>query len=221
MTTQASEVSISVSFPLSTESDNFSIDWGDGKKFNMDNTTFISPYFDYVAYNFEHSYSDVSEHHITITGDNIVLLDCPKNQLTTLNVSNYHELRGLSCWENQLTTLDLSKNTALGHLNCNWNQLTSLDVSRHTELWGLFCSWNQLKNINVSLQNTVLDRLECDNNQLPTYALNDLFRSLHGNIVRYTKHSGTIPDFLLVIHDNPGTNDCDVSIAQKKGWVVR
>ena len=61
-------------------------------------------------------------------------LDCPGNQLTSLNVSKNTALKELRCNSNKLTSLDVSKNTALTYLDCGGNQLTSLDVSKNTAL---------------------------------------------------------------------------------------
>ena len=73
MTTQASKVSISFQIPKSAGSDNFAIDWGDGKISNIDDFSFHepNPYSDVNGYIFEHSYSVASEHRITFTGGNI------------------------------------------------------------------------------------------------------------------------------------------------------
>ena len=40
-------------------------------------------------------------------------LDCPINQLSTLDVSHNTSLTSLNCFNNQLTSLDVSHNTAL------------------------------------------------------------------------------------------------------------
>ena len=95
----------------------------------------------------------------------LTMLDCGRNQLTSLDVSKNTALQGLGCNENQLTSLDLSKNTALTVLYCNENQLTSLDVSGCTALTYLFCNENQLTSLDVS-GCTELIYLYCFNNQL-------------------------------------------------------
>ena len=57
------------------------------------------------------------------------VLDCYKNRLTELDLSQNTVLRELYCYENQLTELDLSHNPALKWLYCSNNQLTELEVS--------------------------------------------------------------------------------------------
>ena len=124
---------------------------------------------------------------VTIRGD-VFFLECDKNQLTALDVSqntaltrlycNSNHLKALdvskntaltklSCGLNPLTALDVSKNTALTSLTCSYNQLTALDVSKNTALTDLYCHKNQLTTLNVS-KNTALTRLFCFNNQLTT-----------------------------------------------------
>ena len=84
-------------------------------------------------------------------------LECHRNLLTSLDVSNNTALEYLECGYNQLTSLDVSKNTALAYLYCYENQLTSLDVSNNTALEYLECGYNHLETLTISEshQNTV------------------------------------------------------------------
>jgi hypothetical protein len=70
----------------------------------------------------------------------------------------------------------------------------------------LICSNNQLTALDMS-SNTALMVLICFNNQLTADALNALFRSLP-----------TVGTNEINIWNNPGTGDCDRSIATAKGW---
>ena len=243
MTTQSSEVYFYLQFTSGT--DNLIIDWGDGEGNKTYATT--SSYSDYCYLNVFHSYSGGSEHHITITGDNIEHLYCMGdimtggNLLTALDVSRYTALKELYCGGNPLTSLDVSRNTTLTHLNCagnllstldvsrntalkelscHYNQLTTLDVSRNTALTSLSCEYNPLTTLDVS-NNTTIKFVYCHYNQLTASALNDLFRTLPEVPVSQTKQ-GPYPDspFTIYIYENPGTSDCDISIAQEKGWRV-
>ncbi len=92
-------------------------------------------------------------------------LDCPHNQLTSLNVSNNAELTDLYCHNNQLTSLNVSNNVKLTELSCHGNPLTSLNVSNNAELTRLYCNDNQLTSLNVS-NNAELTTLHCYHNQL-------------------------------------------------------
>ena len=154
-------------------------------------------------------------------------LYCYNNQLTALDVSRNTELRSLKCYRNQLTTLDVNRNTTLDILLCQFNQLTAMDVSKNIALTELHIQFNQLTALDVSGATalryldcwnnqltdldvsgaTALNMLLCENNQLTASALNDLFRTLPYN-------RGQIS-----IYNNPGTLDCDCSIAEEKGWI--
>jgi len=93
-------------------------------------------------------------------------------------------------------------------LNCYYNNLTSLNVSGCTALTDLSCSGNNLTSLDVS-KNTALTYLSCSSNNLTSAALNQIFRDLP------QVTSGTIS-----IYGNPGTETCDKSIAENKGWNV-
>ena len=244
MTTLASEVSLYIGLKQGTES--IVINWGDGKGSKTYETS--CEYSDYCYFSVTYSYSSESEHHITIIGENIEYLKCTGsflyaagNQLTALDVSRNTALKKLVCGSSQLTTLDVSKNVALEYLElggnqlttldvsnnvaleylgCGYNQLTTLDVSKNRMLTHLNCSYNQLTTLDVS-HNTELRFLYCQYNLLTASALNDLFRTMPKKSDLYAKH-GRYPDFsyTIYIHENPGTNNCDVSIAQEKGWRV-
>ena len=141
---------------------------------------------------FHHTYADDAQiHSIHINGNHIIALRCDR------------------C---ELTNLDVSKNTKLTHLDCSYNQLTHLDVSKNTVLAYLDCSYNQLTDLDVS-HNTTLTMVGCQANQLTAVALNELLGTLHGNAIpRETKE--------IHINRNVGENDCDRSIAIRKGWAV-
>jgi len=210
------------------------IDWGDGSA--SETYTLLVYIVDYVrSYSYSHDYS-VEFYNtsltITITGENITHLRCNNLGLTGLDVSKNTELTDLWCYNNQLTSLDISKNTALTSLFCGNNQLTSLDITKNIALTDLFCYNNQLTSLDVSKnhilnrlwcndnlltsldlsKNTTLYELCCKNNQLTTVALNELFKTLHGNTTDNWKR--------ICILDNPGIDTCNQSIVINKGWTV-
>lgn len=177
-----------------------------------------------------YSYSNAASRTITITGDNILTLNCNSNNLTSLDVSKNTMLTQLWCDQNKLTTLDVSKNTMLTVLDCGYNQITSLNVSKNTVLSQLYCGANQLTSLDVSenrmlarlycysnqltsldvSKNTILSYLWCSNNQLSTTALNDIFKALPS--YPQANFAG------LMIGDNPGSETCDRDIVLNKGW---
>ncbi|MEM6718974.1 MAG: hypothetical protein AAF611_06660 [Bacteroidota bacterium] len=61
-------------------------------------------------------------------------LNCRRNNLTTLNVSQNVLLESLNAAQNNLTTVDISNNLSLDTLTLFFNDLTSIDVSNNTAL---------------------------------------------------------------------------------------
>jgi Leucine-rich repeat (LRR) protein len=142
---------------------------------------------------------------------NLTELWCYSNQLTSLDVNKCTNLTELSCSDNQLTSLNVSGCTKLEGLYCSRSQLTSLDVSKCTNLKSLNCYNNQLTSLNVS-KCTNLTELSCSDNQLSATALNSLFTGLP---VR------TAADYAWInCERNPGSESCNPSIAENKGWNV-
>ena len=140
---------------------------------------------------------------------------CESNNLSSLDVSKNTALTKLRCYGNELTSLDVSKNTALTELGCESNNLSSLDVSKNTALTRLGCESNNLSSLDVS-GCTALTELDCGRNNLSSSSLNKIFGDL--------PQGRELDDYLfpsrIAIGDNPGTNTCDRSIAENKGWKV-
>jgi len=163
---------------------------------------------------------DVSKHtaltELSIEAD-LTSLDVSKNtKLEYLSVSYY---RNLTSYCN-LTSLDVSKCTKLEYLDCSGNNLTSLDVSKCTKLAYLGCYDNNLTSLDVS-KCTKLAYLNCSFNKLSAAALNALFGTLHNNAAVCTDRWGCCTyDKWIYIGENPGSDDCDLSIAENKGWYV-
>ena len=105
-------------------------------------------------------------------------LNCNRNSLPELDVSQNTELTELRCEYNSLTELDISQNTKLTYLNCNRNSLTELDISQNMKLTYLNCNNNSLTELDVS-QNTELTELRCDFNSLTELGLNTELTVLH------------------------------------------
>lgn len=97
----------------------------------------------------------------------ITLLNCSRNSIASINVSNNSNLTYLNCSNNSLTTLDISSNTSLKTLLCTDNQLSILDVTQLNDLETLWGQRNEITNINLS-NNTSLVTLAFSNNQLST-----------------------------------------------------
>lgn len=93
------------------------------------------------------------------------ILDCGRNNLMNIDISQNKALETLICNNNQLSNIDVSKNQALIALSCSYNQLTNLDVSQNQALSTLDFNANKLINIDIS-KNTTLKHFQGDNNQL-------------------------------------------------------
>ena len=134
-------------------------------------------------------------------------LDCSTNQLQTLDLSNNTGLEYLICYNNHLSIPDIGKLTELRYLDCSRNFLGNLDFSKNMELIYLNCSSTSMTALDLS-KNTKLTELNCSSNKFSAEALNALFE--------------TLPDTggRLSMYNNPGTDDCDRSIATNKGWSV-
>ena len=196
----------SLKIGLSGSWGNATIDWGDGTKINSNDLWSMPIYFN-------KSYSDKKSHAIEINGNGrntIIGIFCSNNDLTSLNVSNNPKLNYLVILSNKLKNIDVSKNLELIELDCSLNQLKSLDVSKNTLLETLSCENNQLKSLDVR-NNTKLASLFLRSNQLNATQINKLFETLHKN---------KIWEKTIFIGGNPGTKNCDKSIATSKGWIV-
>ena len=110
-----------------------------------------------------------------------------------------------------LTKINVSKNLNLEFIQVSYSQLTSLDVSKNINLQQLVFDRNQLTELDVS-NNPELFEINCGYNKFTSNSLNALFESLHSNEFSHGKE--------ISIAGNPGTDTCDVSIAENKGWTV-
>ena len=76
--------------------------------------------------------------------------NCPKNGITSLNLSKNPYLCFVDLYNNKLTTIDTSNNPHLIRLFVGDNKLTSLDVSKNPNLIELRCNNNQIMELNLS-----------------------------------------------------------------------
>ncbi len=104
---------------------------------------------------------------------NLTSLNCERNNLTGLNLSNLTNLTELNCNDNQITALNVSVLPNLTKLNCYRNQLSSLNVSSLSNLIELNCGRNNLTSLIVSGASN-LEKIACDINQLTTLNLSNL-----------------------------------------------
>lgn len=106
-------------------------------------------------------------------------LDISTHPLNTFNdvfdltgISNFENLKVLSCFGNQITSLDLTNLSNLEEIQCSNNLLINLDVSNLGQLKSLKSSYNSLNTLNLAgLVN--LELLFVHNNNLSNLDLNE------------------------------------------------
>jgi len=202
------KMTITISLPYNVEfefagTDTMTIDWGD----KSDIETYI---LSSTPLKYKHTYSSSKDITITITGKNVSYFNLNKYyNIRSLNVSENTALTEFYCNENSsLSKIDVSKNIYLKKLSCLSCGFVNIDVSKNIKLIELYCDFNYLTNLDVS-KNIKLTALKCSDNKLSADALNAIFEALPNT-------KGTI-----VIGGNPGTSNCNKSIAEGKGWIVK
>lgn len=110
----------------------------------------------------------------------LTTLLCPYNNLTSLDVSAYPDLKILQCSSNSLTSLDVTSNLALEKLYFRSNQIASIDVTRNSVLNYLDCMSNLLTSLDVT-KNPLLSTLDFTKNQLTEIDVskNTVLRTFH------------------------------------------
>lgn len=150
---------------------------------------------------------------LDIPSPKLVVLRCSENQLTSLDVYGCTNLSVLWSARNPLTSLDVSSCPQLYQLYTQNTQLTSLDLSKNVRLVSLSCRGNQLTSLDLSA-NPKLSWVDCAMNQIAGANMDALVNSLP-----------TVEDSEIVIYssfENDG-NVCtkkQVSVAKEKGWKV-
>lgn len=184
------------------------IEWGDGRSSSYNTVCAEDDEWGiiYDSGEIEHSYPEDGEYTITMKGDIKILL-CDDYSIKFVDVSQCPDLNVLWFEYCDVDSLHITGCTALRELKCNGN-LTTLDLDGCSSLGYLDCSDNNL--ISLSLhKNNSLQYIDISYNELNANALNKIFEDLpQGN-------KSTIK-----IYGNPGTETCNKSIAENKGWSV-
>ncbi len=97
---------------------------------------------------------------------NLTGLDCPRNNLASLDVSNNTALLSLDCSGNELETIDVSKNAALVNLDCSNNSFsgeTSYNEMSYGSNKALSAEEENVVTLDVT-QNLLLEFLACGGN---------------------------------------------------------
>lgn len=83
--------------------------------------------------------------------------------LTSIDVSSFHQLEALIVNESGLTELDVSANTQLNQLYCDGNDLTSLNIANNPNLQYLVCACNRITTLDLSAAENLI-ALSCGMN---------------------------------------------------------
>jgi Leucine-rich repeat (LRR) protein len=215
-----------VSFSLLVEE--ITVNWGDGTEEKLTPNGSTQLY---------HEYADINLKEITLNTKKLIYFginygNIDDGNYRELTLGSCPDLIGLYCGRNQLTNLDVSKCTALQTLDCQNNQLTSLDVNKCSELKELSCDENQLTSLNLD-KCTLLQELKCWNNQLTNLDVSNCVQLYNIYISRNKLTVSELNNLFsalplrtlsdnaqITIYYNPGTDECNRTIAENKGWHV-
>ncbi len=81
---------------------------------------------------------------------NLMTLDCSRNNIKFLDVSNLASLRSLTCNANGMNKIKLDGLVALNDLFCFGNNLKVLNLKDSRAIYRLFCQYNQITSLNLS-----------------------------------------------------------------------
>ncbi len=145
---------------------------------------------------------------------------CMDGELETLNIDDCKNLKILELRDNNLTELNIPKENQLEGLGLSYNNIAALDVSHCSLLQRLYLVDNELTSLDIS-QCPALFFLNCKGNEFDTDALNKIFTDLpQGKEITEEYNPNDIRHSTIYIGGNPGTETCDKSIAENKGWIV-
>ncbi|HQP77822.1 MAG TPA: T9SS type A sorting domain-containing protein [Saprospiraceae bacterium] len=148
------------------------------------------------------------------------MIDCPDLEITDLTgIEAFVNIPNLNCYKNEISALDLSQNIALEFLDCSFNEILVLDLSKNTALKVLYCSLNKLSALDLS-QNTALEFLDCSFNKISTLDLghNTALENLvfgFNKIAALDLSHNTALELLTCVANNLSSLDVSQNIALK------
>jgi len=135
--------------------------------------------------------------------ENLIVLNCSNNNLTSLDFSNQPELEDIDCSHNLLTSLTLyptstGTNYADIRLYCNNNLLTSLDLNGLYLLNILDCSFNNIQNLSINTLS--LTQLDVNNNNLTEL---DFTTNSSESFIDFDFNTKSNPNLLCIAVNDP------------------
>lgn len=128
---------------------------------------------------------------IRIYNPNITFLDCSGCDLVSLDVTRARKLQQLYCAKNYLEALDLTGNPDLRMFGCPFNKVSYLNINNCLQLKGMFIQGNSFSAVD----------------------LNSFFMQI-------PMLQTTSKNINLRISGNPGSSNCNTSIAAQKNWNI-
>lgn len=132
------------------------------------------------------------------------------NRLTEIDLSFCHGMDQINLDGNALNKLVMPTSQKLHTLTLMDNKLSSIDLSNNPKLTVLYLNNNNFSELDIS-NNKELSNVDISNNQFSWTSLNNIFTDLS---LLYSRA-------WIRITANPGTNQCDKTIASAKNWEVR
>lgn len=126
--------------------------------------------------------------------NNIVALNCSKNLISTINLSQNTVLNSLNLGKNQFENIDISSNTLLEILVIDSNKLSSINLDNNLLISKLDCKNNSVTNLDlVDLTNLI--ELDCSNNSLSTLNLKN---GNNSNMIVFDARNNVVLDCIEV-----------------------
>ncbi len=145
----------------------------------------------------------------------VQLMECG---LSEIDVTALSKLSILKIDNNNIGHLDLSKSGKLKKLSVEGNKLSSVDLSATPKLESINLSKNQLTALKVD-KNPKLYSVIIAHNLLEKDPLDALFLELP-DLSNITEDPTIDNHKRIDISNNPGTKDCNQSLATNKGWKI-
>ena len=146
----------------------------------------------------------------TSKNPDLEVLACAAMGLTELDLSKNAKLENLTAGKNNYATFpDLSNKTSMKWIDMEDCGMKGFDATIFPKLKFLDLSGNRLTNIDLS-KNSLLRKLDLDNNQMDACAINDILFTLP----KVQKED----EATLQIKGNTGSGTCDNTLLEGKNW---
>lgn len=161
---------------------------------------------------------------VSFTYNNLTKIDVSKNprlvqisggnnKLTEVDLSFCPEMDQINLDDNAINKLVITPSESLHTLTLRNNKLSSLDLVNKPKLAVLSLENNSISELNIA-GNQDLSNVDISKNQFSGTALNKVFTDLPMPLYSFLSP-------WIRITSNPGTNQCDSTIATVKKWKVR